>query len=94
MLFRSLGPVSFFEAQAIVQKHCVTCHSAAPTHRGFSAPPNGATFDSPEHIARYAPKIRERAVISTSMPLGNETHMTEEERAKLGAWIESGAKLP
>ncbi|NGM49128.1 urate hydroxylase PuuD [Caulobacter sp. 602-2] len=89
-----LGPVSFFEAQAIVEKHCVTCHAAKPTHRGFGAPPNGVTFDSPEHIARYAPKIKERAVISTSMPLGNETHMTDEERAKLGAWIESGAKLP
>jgi uncharacterized membrane protein len=70
------------------------CHAAAPTHAGFSAPPLGATFDTPEHIRAYAPKIHERAVASTSMPLGNETGMTEEERAQLGAWIKQGAKIP
>jgi len=87
-------PVPFATAQAIVQKHCVMCHSATPTHAGFSAPPLGAIFDSPEHIRTYAPKIRERAVLSTSMPLGNETSMTVEERAQLGAWINQGAKIP
>jgi len=86
--------VPFSTAQAIVQKHCVMCHSAMPTHAGFSAPPLGATFDSPAHIQTYAPKIRERAVLSTSMPLGNETGMTVEERAQLGAWINQGAKIP
>ena len=70
------------------------CHSAAPTHAGFSAPPLGATFDTPAHIRTYAPKINERAVLSTSMPLGNETGMTDEERAQLGAWIKQGAKIP
>ena len=87
-------PVPFATAQAIVQKHCVMCHSASPTHPGFAAPPLGATFDTPEHIRTYAPKIRERAVLSTSMPLGNETSMTVEERAQLGAWINQGAKIP
>jgi len=88
------GEVPFTTAQAIVQKHCVTCHSAAPTHAAFSAPPLGAVFDTPAHIQTYAPKINERAVLSTSMPLGNETGMTDEERAQLGAWIKQGAKIP
>jgi uncharacterized membrane protein len=48
---RSTSPVPFSTAQAIVQKHCVTCHSATPTHKGFTAPPNGAAFDTPEHMA-------------------------------------------
>jgi uncharacterized membrane protein len=43
-------------------------------------------------MARYAGKIRERAVETTSMPLGNETHITDAERAQLGAWIKAGAK--
>ncbi|MGR4867083.1 urate hydroxylase PuuD [Caulobacter sp. LARHSG274] len=84
--------VPFATAQAIVQKHCVMCHSAAPTHKGFTAPPNGAAFDTPAGMARYAPRIRERAVDSASMPLGNETHITDAERAQLGAWIKAGAK--
>lgn len=89
-----MSPVPFATAQAIVQKHCVTCHSATPTHKGFAAPPLGATFDTPEHIQKYAPKIHERAVATTSMPLGNETGMTDAERAQLGAWIKQGAKIP
>jgi len=84
--------VPFSVAQAIVEKHCVACHAAVPTHRGFNAAPNGAAFDTPAGMARYAGKIRERAVISTSMPLGNETQITDAERAQLGAWIEAGAK--
>jgi uncharacterized membrane protein len=88
------SPVPFTTAQAIIQKHCVTCHSAAPTHKGFAAPPLGATFDTPEHIQKYASKIHERAVATTSMPLGNETGMTDDERAQLGAWIKQGAKTP
>jgi uncharacterized membrane protein len=88
------GDVPFTTAQAIIGKHCTACHSATPTHPGFSAPPLGAVFDTPEHIATYAPKIHERAVASTSMPLGNETGMTVEERAQLGAWIKQGAKIP
>lgn len=91
---QAMAPVSFVQAQAIVRRHCTTCHSAAPTHAGFPAAPNGAAFDTPEGMVRYARQIRERAVVGASMPLGNETHMTEEERASLGAWIESGAKLP
>jgi uncharacterized membrane protein len=27
------------------------------------------------------------------MPLGNITHITDAERAKLGAWITAGAKI-
>lgn len=88
------SPVPFTTAESIIQKHCVMCHAATPTHPGFSAPPLGASFDKPEHIRTYADKIRERAVTSNSMPLGNETGMTVEERAQLGAWINQGAKIP
>ena len=68
------------------------CHSPTPTPRGFTAPPNGVSFDTPDHIAQHAAQIYERAVASTSMPLGNETGMTDKERAELGAWIKAGAK--
>ena len=84
--------VSFSSAEAIIDKHCVTCHSATPTHRGIPAPPNGTAYDTPDEIVKFAPKIYERAVASTSMPLGNETGMTDQERADLGAWIKAGAK--
>jgi uncharacterized membrane protein len=34
-----------------------------------------------------------QAVASHAMPLGNLTHMTDAERATLGAWIDAGANL-
>jgi len=87
------GEVHFTQVQAIVSTHCVMCHSATPTHAGFTAPPNGVAFDSPDLIRKYAPRIEERAVTTDSMPLGNETHMTPAERQLLGQWIKSGARI-
>ena len=89
------GPVPpFAKVEVLINTHCVMCHSPRPTHRGFTAPPNGAVFDTPEHIKKYAPRIYDMAVASHAMPLGNETGLTDAERAELGAWIKDGAKGP
>jgi uncharacterized membrane protein len=85
--------VTFSEAQAIIQKRCVTCHSQNPTDDIYKVAPNGAMFDTPERIQKYADKILLRAVQTQSMPQGNKTHITEEERKTLGAWIEQGANI-
>ena len=87
-------PATFAEVQGMVQRHCVACHSPAPTHRGFSAPPASVVLDTPAHIQAFAPRIYAMAVAGRAMPLGNETAMTETERARLGAWIQAGAKSP
>jgi uncharacterized membrane protein len=79
--------------RVIVDRHCVTCHAAQPTHKGIPAAPNGAMFDTPEGLAKHADKIYARAVATHGMPLGDETHMTDQERAELGAWIKAGAKV-
>ena len=84
---------AFAEVRALVDRHCVMCHSASPTHKGVTAPPNGAAFDTDSGLQAHAEKIYERAVATHSMPQGDETHMTDLERAKLGAWIKAGAKV-
>jgi len=86
------GVVPFTEVRAIIDRHCIACHSAHPRNPGFATAPNGVAYDTPEEIRRYAPRIHERAVATDSMPLGNETGMTREERARLGAWIKAEAK--
>ena len=88
-----VGEVSFAEVHAIVEKHCTSCHSATPTSEDFPEAPKGVMLDTPEEIRRYAAKIAQQVVLSDIMPLGNTTGMTEEERQKLGAWIEEGAPL-
>jgi uncharacterized membrane protein len=79
--------VSDAEAQEIVATHCTNCHSASPAHEGFDDPPKDIAFDSLDEIRRYGGLIEQQAVASDTMPLGNETGMTEEERKRLGAWL-------
>jgi len=84
---------AYATVRAIVDKHCITCHAAHPTHRGVPVAPNGAMFDTDAGLQQHADKIYTRAVATQSMPLGNETRMTDTERAQLGAWIKAGAKV-
>ena len=87
------GTVTFADAHAIVQRRCVQCHSAHPSDPDFPEAPKGVVFDKPEEIRAQAEQIEQQAVLADIMPLGNETGMTDEERARLGAWIAAGAPL-
>lgn len=84
--------VGFAEVRAILDRHCTMCHAANPTHELFGAAPAGVAFDSEAEIRRHAPRIAAQAVDADIMPLGNETAMTAEERALLGAWIRQEAE--
>ena len=86
--------VPFAEVEQIVAARCAPCHSQSPTYQGFTAPPLGIAFDTPEEIKARAQDIRAQAVDSQTMPLGNVTHMTPAERGRLGLWIEQGARIP
>jgi uncharacterized membrane protein len=86
--------VPFAEVEQIVAARCAPCHSQSPTYQGFTAPPLGIAFDTPEEIKARAQDIRAQAVDSQTMPLGNVTHMTPAERERLGLWIEQGARIP
>ena len=85
-------PVPFKTVRALVDKHCVMCHSATPTHVGIKAPPAGLDFTRDAVLQQNANRIRFQAVITHTMPLGNETHITDDERRTLGAWIAQGAE--
>lgn len=87
-------PVEFAEVAEIIHNRCTECHSTTPTNPGYKVAPNGIMFDSADLIVRHAPKIEERAVKSKSMPLANQTNMTQAERETLRAWIDQGAKGP
>lgn len=83
--------VGFDEVRTIIGDRCVTCHSAAPTHGGYKSAPQGVMFDKPEQIVNLAPRIMSVAVVARTMPLANQTGMTDEERDILAAWIAQGA---
>jgi uncharacterized membrane protein len=84
--------VAFKEVNEIMQKHCIGCHAEKPTDAVFKFAPNGVKYDTPQQISAMAVKIKQRAVETTSMPFGNKTNMTKEERELIGRWIDQGAK--
>ena len=87
------GPVSFAEARHVIDRRCAACHSLQPSDSLFGAAPAGVAFDEPAQIVAHAARIRERAVVTRTMPPANRTHITDAERALLGRWIDQGALL-
>lgn len=86
-------PVFYSTAYQIIATHCLSCHSSSPTDRIWSKAPNGVAFDTGEQIVLKQDRILERAVRTRTMPLGNRTGMTLEERHLLQCWIRDGARL-
>ncbi|MCB1070154.1 MAG: urate hydroxylase PuuD [Kiritimatiellae bacterium] len=87
------APVTFAEARAIIQQHCLSCHSKWPTDKVLSLATGGVHYDTPEEIVAMADRIYFRAVETKTMPFNNMGTITDEERETLGRWIKQGAKL-
>jgi len=72
-------------ALALTQKHCSACHARNPKHPVFDKAPKGIFLetlaDLRANAARAAEQIEDR-----TMPLGNETDMTEGEREAFEQW--------
>ncbi|CAN5136363.1 urate hydroxylase PuuD [soil metagenome] len=83
---------TYAEARHVIDTRCIQCHSAHPTDDTWKVAPNGIKMDSEEEMRALAPRIKERAGVQKTMPLGNKTRCTEEERATLRSWVDHGAQ--
>lgn len=92
-LDESLQPIPYSDVQTIINNRCTQCHSSAPTDEKWTSAPNGVMFDYPETVKSMAEKIMLRAVRTKTMPQGNKTGMTDEERETLKNWILQGADI-
>jgi uncharacterized membrane protein len=77
--------------QLIVEQRCVPCHAESPTEPGFNAPPNGIVLQNIDQVLAHLPQVQQQLAMRT-MPLGNLTGMTDDERADLLMWIGHGAR--
>jgi len=77
---------------SVVSQRCTVCHSETPTQSGFSSPPMGLVLDSIEQLEINAVKVYGAAVLTKTMPVGNLSGMTDEERNLLAGWYENFAK--
>ena len=80
-------PVTDVEVLGITDAHCLSCHAQQPTHPAFKAAPKNIVLETTDDLRRYANLIDLHSVRTRTMPLGNLTGMTDEERARLGAWL-------
>lgn len=90
--FEDAPPVAFDTVRTIIENRCLQCHSQTPTHEAFREPPLGVAFDDPAQIATLAARINSVVVVTKTMPLGNMTGITDEEREQIGAWFYQGAR--
>ncbi len=81
------GGISDAEAMAIVQKHCVMCHAATPSHERFREAPKNVTLETIAEIRKHAATVYRQTVQTKAMPLGNQTAMIDDERTALGRWL-------
>ncbi|ART80013.1 urate hydroxylase PuuD [Oceanisphaera avium] len=80
------GEVTLAQVEAVMEERCVQCHAENPDKSfGFSAAPLGIKLDSEAEILVHAADIR-KVVANNYMPLGNITHITDEERDLIAAW--------
>jgi len=93
VLVTSSAPATFEEVRHIIDQRCSVCHSERPTDTSFGIAPGGVAFDTPQQIMARAARIRERAFLTRTMPPGNKTGISENERAMLGQWVEMGATV-
>ena len=73
------------EIQSIVGQRCAMCHNAQVISKNIQ-------LHTPELIVKNAQAIYQQTVVTRIMPMANSTQITEEERAKIGAWVKMGAK--
>jgi len=86
------APATLDEVHAIVTTRCAACHAEHPRWEGIAAPPKGVVLETPAQIIAQAAAIRQQAVATHAMPLGNVTQMTDDERARVAAWLDAGAR--
>jgi len=79
---------SFDQVRDVVYARCATCHSEAPVHPAFPAPPLGVVLDTDEQIRAEAARIHQQTVVTRVMPIGNLTAMTDEERQLIDRWYQ------
>lgn len=83
--------ISFSAVETIIHERCTSCHAAKPANKDFESPPKGVRLETAAQIAREKTRIKQQTVDTKTMPLGNLTQMTDEERKLIGWWIAQGA---
>jgi uncharacterized membrane protein len=70
----------------VIMERCAVCHAEKPEYPGFTAAPLGVVLDNEQSLEEMALRVYQSAVVTRTMPLGNLTGMSDEERELLAQW--------
>lgn len=82
----TLQSVSMDTVRSIIHERCTVCHSANPVQPGFAMAPGAVILETDNQIETMAARIYSTTVVTRSMPIGNFSKITEEERQVIAAW--------
>ncbi len=77
-------PVAYAEIRPVLEQRCMVCHAE-------TAAQGGIRLEDEADVRRLSARIHDAVVRSDSMPPGNATGMTEEERELIDAWYRNPA---
>jgi uncharacterized membrane protein len=78
-------PVAFVDVRNVIEARCVACHNDTLAQKNVG-------LHTPELVKRHAQAVFQQSVVLKTMPLGNATQMTDDERALIRRWYEGGAQ--
>jgi uncharacterized membrane protein len=80
----SVAPAKFADVQVVMAQRCVMCHGGALQSKNVR-------LDTPDELSKHAQAVYQQVVVLKVMPMNNATQITEDERALIKRWFESGA---
>ncbi len=80
----SAAPASFAQVMAVVQQRCVVCHNAQQQQKNVA-------LHTPDLVRQHALAVYQQAAVLKLMPMSNATRITDDERALIKRWYETGA---
>ena len=80
----SVAPAKFADVRVVMAQRCVMCHGGALQSKNVR-------LDIPDELSKHAQAVYQQVVVLKVMPMNNATQITEDERALIKRWFESGA---
>lgn len=78
--------VGYAQVREVFAQRCYTCH-------GETTQMKNIRLDLPETLKVNAQAVYQQAVVTRQMPMNNATGITDDERALLARWYQSGAPV-
>jgi uncharacterized membrane protein len=79
-------PADYSNVRTVLEQRCYACHGAQVQMKNVR-------LDSAQALKQHAQQVYQQAVVARTMPINNATAITEDERALIGRWFESGARV-